>query len=111
MINIFNWNIDFAQFSNDISDIVLKRFEQNETNNNNRSKLNLLFALFKQIGIFLKDDLNTEENKVVKSLCMQRHFNDKRLVNMCDISTVCTQIKYRELMKKLTVNYLIIMMN
>ena len=31
---------------------------------------------------------------------MQRHFNDKRLVNMCDISTVCTQIKYRELMKK-----------
>ena len=90
----------FALFSNDISDIVLKRFEKNETNNNNRSKLNLLFALFKQIGIFLKDDLNTEENKVVKSLCMQRHFNDKRLVNMCDISTVCTQIKYRELMKK-----------
>ena len=31
---------------------------------------------------------------------MKRHFNDKRLVNMCDISTVCTQIKYRELMKK-----------
>ena len=56
----------FAPFSNDISDIVLKRFEQNETNNNNRSKLNLLFALFKQIRIFLKDDLNTEENKVVK---------------------------------------------
>ena len=55
----------FAPFSNDISDIVLKRFEQNETNNNNRSKLNLLFALFKQIGIFLKDDLNIEENKVV----------------------------------------------
>ena len=86
----------FAPLLNDISDIVLKRFEKNETNNNNQSKLNFLFELFKQIGRYL----NTEENKVVKSLCMQRHFNDKRLVNMCDISTVCTQIKYRELMKK-----------
>ena len=78
MINIFNWNIDFAQFSNDISDIVLKRFEQNETNNNNRSKLNLLFQLFIQISdsvIFSKDDLNTEENKVVKSLYMQGNKN------------------------------------
>ena len=26
--------------------------------------------------------------------------NDKRLVNMYDISTVCTQIMYRKLMKK-----------
>ena len=62
MRNIFNWNIDYAQFSNEISDIVLKRFEQNETNNNNRSKLNLLFELFIQISdfvIFSKDDLNT----------------------------------------------------
>ena len=78
MRNIFNWNIDFAQFSNEISDIVLKRFEQNETNNNNRSKLNLLFELFIQISdsvIFSKDDLNTEENKVVKSLCMQGNKN------------------------------------
>ena len=75
MRNIFNWNIDYAHFSNEISDLVLKRFEQNETNNNNRSKLNLLFALFKQIRIFLKDDLNTEENKVVKSLYMQGNKN------------------------------------
>ena len=78
MRNIFNWNIDYAQFSNEISDIVLKRFEQNETNNNNRSKLNLLFELFIQISdsvIFSKDDLNTEENKVVKSLYMQGNKN------------------------------------
>ncbi len=32
---------------------------------------------------------------------MKRHFNDKRLVNMCDISTLCVQIMYRELMKKI----------
>ena len=78
MRNIFNWNIDYAQFSNEISDIVLKRFEQNETNNNNRSKLNLLFELFIQISdsvIFSKDDLNNAENKVVKSLYMQGNKN------------------------------------